>query len=309
MGVWRIRPDYRTVQALAVGLEAIRLKKDATTSAIKRANVAALADDADEAAPKSIDEVTHDDLPDNLEADFVPLATDGERPQPDRQAIDPFQFDSVRAQEAFDAAVAAAAAGDEEEAIQQYIRAAKIAETAHEWHLAAVACQRVGDFLVSPPPPCDLERAFRMYRRAVAAYDQSGLFAEARRLAYRQMWIKLRRAKELNLPLGQRIELFVYWAIAGFGYRPLRVVAMALVIVFLYGLVYWATDGVVKSDFQGHISLWKAIYFSGITFATVGYGDFVPAPHVRLLALTEGFVGAFTMGLFVAVLANRLHNT
>ena len=30
------------------------------------------------------------------------------------------------------------------------------------------------------------------------------------------------------------------------------------------------------------------------------------APHARLLALTEGVVGAFTMGFFVVVLANRL---
>jgi Ion channel len=39
----------------------------------------------------------------------------------------------------------------------------------------------------------------------------------------------------------------------------------------------------------------------------VGYGDFLPAtPHARLLALTEGAVGAFAMGFFVVVLANRL---
>ena len=48
------------------------------------------------------------------------------------------------------------------------------------------------------------------------------------------------------------------------------------------------------------------MYFRGLPFTTVGYGDFLPAPHARLLALTEGAVGAFTMGFFVVVLANRL---
>ena len=48
------------------------------------------------------------------------------------------------------------------------------------------------------------------------------------------------------------------------------------------------------------------MYFSGIPFAPAGDGDFLPAPHARLLALTEGAVGAFTMGFFVVVLANRL---
>jgi hypothetical protein len=253
----------------------------------------------------SPDSLAEDELPVDLEADFAPLYAEDER-KPDKDEVDPFQYDSMEAQSAFDAAVAAAAAGDEDGAVQGYIRAAKTAETAREWHLAAVASQRVGDYLVGSKPPYDLERAFRMYRRAVAAYEECGLFAEARRLAYRQLCLKMQRANELQLPWGHRVELLLYWAVAGFGYRPLRVIGTAMVIVFLYGLIYWATDGIQKVGVQGHISLWKAVYFSGVTFATVGYGDFVPAPHTRWLALTEGFVGAFTLGLFVAVLANRL---
>jgi tetratricopeptide (TPR) repeat protein len=289
-------------------LGAVTLKKDTTTSGVGRSR-AANGSGAGDPTPGTYDEVSSDDLPVELEADFAPLPEAGTDRPPVKETVDPFQYDSLQAQEAFDAAVAAAAAGDEQEAIQQYIRAAKTAETAHEWHLAAVACQRLGDFLAGTRPPYDLERAFRMYRRAVAAYDQCGLFAEARSVAYRQLCLKMRRARELKLSIGQRVELFLYWAVAGFGYRPLRVIGTALAIVFVFGLIYWAMDGVQKSDFQGHISLWKAIYFSGITFATVGYGDFVPAPHVRWLAMSEGFVGAFTMGLFVAVLANRLSNT
>src|SRR5205823_2692826 len=186
------------------------------------------------------------------------------------------------------------------------IRAAKIAETAREWHLAAVACQRVGDFLLGPRYPYDLERAFRMHRRAVAAYEHCGLFAEARNLAYRQMRCKLAHAREMKLKPWQRIELFLYWAAAGFGYRPWRVISTAICIVLVYGFIYWTINGVTGRASAGPIDLWHAIYFSGITFATVGYGDFIPAPHARMLALTEGFIGVFTMGLFVAVLANRL---
>src|SRR5437867_9612289 len=73
--------------------------------------------------PGSIDEVTDDDLPVDLQADFVPLPEDGAAKAPRDRDIDPFQYDSLQAQEAFDAAVAAASAGNEEEAIQQYIRA------------------------------------------------------------------------------------------------------------------------------------------------------------------------------------------
>jgi hypothetical protein len=252
------------------------------------------------------DEITSGEA--SAEADFAPLPEPGKAPAAVKRDADPFQSDSIRAQESFDAAVARAAAGDEEGAIQEYIRASKIAETAHEWYLSAVACERVGDFLLHPAPPSDMDRAFRMYRRAIAAYEQCGLFAEARELAYRQMFLRMARSGELRLPLKQRLELFIYWAIAGFGYRPQRVIGLAMSLVFAFAVLYWSLGGVVQAGNAGGqpVGFWPALYFSGITFATVGYGDFLPAPHVRVLALAEGAIGALTLGFFVAVLANRL---
>lgn len=249
-----------------------------------------------------------EELPGDLEADFMPLETAAG--EADRTAdLDPYLYDSLQAQEAFDYAVEIAASGDEERAVQEFIRASKIAETAREWHLAAVACQRVGDFLLQPPPPCDLDRAFRMYRRAVAAYEQSGLFVEARDLAYRLMYYRMRHAGALKLSLARQAELRIYWLTSGFGYRPARVVGTAIVLVLVFGLIYWLANGIQVSHGAARLDLWHAIYFSGITFATVGYGDLVPKPGVQFVALLESFMGVFMLGLFVAVLANRLNRT
>jgi exonuclease VII small subunit len=255
--------------------------------------------------PDTFDEIVPD-RPLTAEADFAPLQELGPAERADLTEVDPYQADSLHAQAAFERAVAAAAQGDEALAIAEYLKASKIAETAREWYLAAVACHRVGDFLQHPRPPVDLERAFRMYRRAIAAYEQCGLSAEARHLTYALMRLRLRRARVLHLPMRQRLELALYWATAGFGLRPLRVIGTALTLVLLYGLAYWALAGVVAVHTPAPLTLWDTIYFSGITFATVGYGDFLPAPHARLLALTEGVIGVFTMGFFVVVLANRL---
>jgi hypothetical protein len=242
-------------------------------------------------------------------ADFAPLKETGAAHDAQETGEDPYHHESLRAQEAFERAVEAAAAGEDEEAVHQYLKAANLAEAAREWYLAAVSCQRVGDFLANPRPPADLERAFRMYRRAVAAYEQCGHFDEARRLSYRLMGMKMRRARELALPPVHRASLFLYWAAAGFGYRPLRVIASAAAVVLLYGVLYWGLNGVVAAGGAGSpVGFGECVYFSGVTFATVGYGDFIPAPHVRLLALTEGAVGVFTMGFFVVVLANRLRH-
>jgi exonuclease VII small subunit len=158
--------------------------------------------------------------------------------------VDPYQADSLHAQAAFERAVAAAAQGDEALAIAEDLKASKIAETAREWYLAAGACHRGGDLLQHPRPPRDLERAFRMYRRAMAAYEQCGLSAEARHLTYALMRLRMRRAHVLRLPVLQRLELGLYWATAGCGVRPLRVIGTAIILVLLYGLLYGAKDEV-----------------------------------------------------------------
>ena len=172
-------------------------------------------------------------------------------------------------------------------AVEHYLKASNLAEAAREWYIAAVACQRVGDFLKTSKPPFDLERAFRMYRRAVGSYMNCGLFAEARELSYRLMYMKMRRAGELRLPRWQRIELIGFWAIAGFGHRPLRVVGSAIAFVLCYAFVYWCIGGIVNPTSQQPIGLQHAIYFSGTTFSTVGYSDFVPAVP-RTIDCTDG---------------------
>jgi hypothetical protein len=247
-----------------------------------------------------------------VEADFVPSSElQDAQVQPVVEAPDEFQRDSVAAQEAFDAAKELAGESRFEEAVVEFTRAAKIAEMAHEWHLAAVACKQVGDFYADDIPPYDLQRAFRMYRRAVAAYEACGLFNEARDLGYHQIRLKMSRGRELNLSPGYRAMLWLEWAVAGFGYRPERVVAFNFILILLYAAIYLLAGGVRSTlpQFPAESlgSRWlNSVYFSGVTFLTVGYGDFVPSPHIRLIALSEAFIGFFMMGLFVAVLANRL---
>ena len=249
-----------------------------------------------------------DTLPETVGADLAPPA-----PSSPARGVgldtDPYFRDSILAREAFDRAVREESEGDEEDAVLSFMRASKLAEGAREWYLTAVASHKVGDLLLTPAPPYDLEHAFRMHRRAIAAYEACGHYAEARRLSFRLNCLKMRRGRELGLSRRTRAELFLFWAVAGFGYRPLRVIGLAFWVVVLYGVVYHATGGVVRNGpGAGPVGFLDAVYFSGVTFATVGYGDFLPAPFARPLALTEGAIGAFAMSFFVVVLANRLRH-
>jgi hypothetical protein len=279
-----------------------RRQTPAKTAATKAA--ARPSSDRDEPADPAGPAPPREEIPEGLEADFAPLRPD-DRPVEGDDA-DPYHRDSLLAEQEFDAAAQAAQRGHEDEAVRRFLTASKLAERAHEWYLAALSFRRVGDFLLNPKPPCDVERALRMYRRAATAYERSGLMDEARELTYYQLRVMTARGREMKLSFWRRAELWLYWAVAGYGLRPLRVVTTAASIILAFGILYWLIGGVVEAGTRAPAGLWESIYFSGITFATVGYGDFLPTAPVRPLALLEGALGALTMGFFVVVLANRL---
>jgi Ion channel len=257
--------------------------------------------------PRPPDRSASEELPTEAEADLVPLKENSAGPSPEE--IDPYQQESVDAVQAFQAAVHIAEEQDEARAVQEFLKAATIAEKAHEWYLAAVALQRVGDYLCKSGHQLDLERALRLYRRAEAAYEHCGLFGEARELSGRVLYAKMRHARLLGVSLPARLELFFFWATSGFGVRPLRVLGLGLFFVVFFGILFWAIGGVVQAGTRQTAGLWESLYFSGVTFATIGYGDFLPVPRARSLALAEGVLGVITMSYFVVVLANRLGKT
>ncbi|MEP2387185.1 MULTISPECIES: ion channel [Alphaproteobacteria] len=46
-------------------------------------------------------------------------------------------------------------------------------------------------------------------------------------------------------------------------------------------------------------SLLDAIYFSSVTFSTLGYGDFAPHPSARIIAATQALLGNLHLGMIV----------
>lgn len=49
-----------------------------------------------------------------------------------------------------------------------------------------------------------------------------------------------------------------------------------------------------------------ALYFSVVTFTTLGYGDFAPVGPSRIIASAEAIIGSFTIALFVVVFVRRM---
>jgi Ion channel len=77
----------------------------------------------------------------------------------------------------------------------------------------------------------------------------------------------------------------------------------------LFGVAYWTLDGIWPGSFggtmPGHLDLPRAIYFSFVTIATLGYGDVIPTSEpARGLAIVEGVSGQMYMAVLVARLVS-----
>jgi len=87
----------------------------------------------------------------------------------------------------------------------------------------------------------------------------------------------------------------------GYGERPWRLALfMALNIVVFGTLQYWTHAFPEKG-------WWDHVYFSGITFLTIGYGDLAPVHDTsKLLAVLEGAAGIGTFGMLIACVTKKI---
>ena len=134
-----------------------------------------------------------------------------------------------------------------------------------------------------------------------------GHFADAGELTYMEKTFErhtLHRhafSTEHESPL-QRLRAIRGWfgsillnALWGYGERPARLLVATAAAIVLFGSVQWLLEGVPGEGFGAHL------YFSGITFMTIGYGDLSPKGLLpRFLAVLEGAVGISVIGMLIA---------
>lgn len=88
----------------------------------------------------------------------------------------------------------------------------------------------------------------------------------------------------------------------GYGEKPESVIVVGLAVIAVWAMLYDILDaaGSAASSFGTYL------YFSIVTFTTLGYGDLQPNPGMaRVLAGSEALLGAALMALFVVALTRK----
>lgn len=99
-------------------------------------------------------------------------------------------------------------------------------------------------------------------------------------------------ARALDRP-GRRRVLYAMFAVLG-----LHVLEIWVFGVVLWALVQWPDCGYIVGD--DPLRLVDAVYFSAMTFTTVGFGDLAPIGPIRFLSGTEAITGLVLIGWTVS---------
>ncbi len=122
-----------------------------------------------------------------------------------------------------------------------------------------------------------------------------------------------RKGRFLRFLSGFRLlpELVFGKFLFGYGERPIRVLMASAIIIFLCGIFYSSSFAEVEwrgQLYQESLGWIDGMYFSTITFTTLGFGDMFPRHGhtlTKIIAMAEALAGACLMALFVVSLSKR----
>jgi hypothetical protein len=111
-------------------------------------------------------------------------------------------------------------------------------------------------------------------------------------------------------------QKYVFDFVGRYATAPTRVLVNAVAAVFIFAVIYFGITNYLPQ--LGHVattlpdnlnmakSFWNNVYYSAITFCTVGYGDYFGMGWVKTLAAFEGFSGIFLMSYFTVAFVRKI---
>ena len=144
------------------------------------------------------------------------------------------------------------------------------------------------------------------YRDLKKYFLSTGRYNDASWASYREKTMErlmLKKKKDLAYLPSLAMDF-----LCGYGEKPYQIIFSSFFLILSYGLLYKTLNAVLYTPFAKYaMSFSDYLYYSVITFTTVGYGDFIPKSSIlfRAIASSEAFIGTFMIGLFVFTLARK----
>ena len=150
-----------------------------------------------------------------------------------------------------------------------------------------------------------IDKAISIYRTYQRLLRENSLPGDIPHYFYREKEMRRLKARAEGNHLEWGYRALQRW-VMGYGERPWRVVITSLLVILAFAGLYPLAGGVeLETDVSGPEFL-TYLYFSGVTFTTLGYGDVHPLTQAaQQLAVVQSFLGAALMALLVAVLTRR----
>ena len=137
---------------------------------------------------------------------------------------------------------------------------------------------------------------------SLKGWEQTGNKGKADRYFYEYM-VARRKQKPMAV---QALELvLVDWTCA-YGTSWERILATWWAIILVSTIIVWIGKGIEHSS-EGRVvrSFWLSLYFSIVTFTTLGYGDYRPRRGYKVIADATAMIGAFMIALLAVVFARQ----
>lgn len=144
------------------------------------------------------------------------------------------------------------------------------------------------------------------YRSLKNYFMQNGMYNDTSWASYKEKVME-RMILKKNRDLHYLPSLFM-GLVCGYGEKPHRIVLSAVFTILLFTFIFYFFNGIQNTLNPSTVMRWSDyLYYSTVTFTTVGYGDFIPkaSSFFRLSAALEAFLGVFLTGLFIFTLARK----
>ncbi|MFD2167019.1 ion channel [Thalassotalea euphylliae] len=157
------------------------------------------------------------------------------------------------------------------------------------------------------------EQAEEIYRDLRKHAEHEGIFMLAGRFIQKELTMRRMQLPKYSI---KRISSKVVDLFCGYGEAPVRIVGISICMIIVCAFLYLFTG----LNYQGEIHSFNpdatlaenaklflgCLYYSVVTFTTLGYGDFAPIGFSRAIAAMEAFTGSFTIALFVVVFVKKM---